>query len=298
MENFHKVIIVGAGPIGLYFATKCEKAGIDYIVLETTENAGGQITNLYPEKEIVDIPGIASIKAKDFISNLLKEIDTNKIHFNEQVLQIKNGKLVEISTKTNTFSCEKLIIATGLGSSKPRPLGLDGEDKCDNILYSLKNFEFLKNKRVAIFGGGDSALDWTKELSKITNDVHLIHRREEFRGNENTIKGIENISVHKPYIPRALNINKNKATSVVIEKVDEQKSTIEIDVDYILVTFGNVASPSSFTFPMQGSFLLVNNDFEIEKNIFAIGDVAQYENKTRRLAPGINEANKVFDQII
>lgn len=298
MQNFHKVIIIGAGPIGLYFAGKCEKAGLDYLVLEASNIAGGQISHLYPEKEIVDLPEYKSIIAKDYIANLLAKVDPKRISYNAKVINIKNGEKIEISTEKVHYFCEKLVIATGLGLSKPRPLGIEGEDGCMNIRYSLRNYEFLKDKNVAIFGGGDSALDWAKTLSKISDGVHLIHRRDEFRGNPETIKECKNLHVHKPYVPYSINMDGVFATSVIIKKVSDTEEFLEIPIDYIFVNFGNVASQSKFPFNMQGSFLIVNDKLEVDKNIFAIGDVAQYENKTRRMAPGNKEADLVFEQII
>lgn len=298
MQNFHKIIIIGAGPVGLYFASKCEKAGLDYLILEGSNIPGGQLSHLYPEKEVVDIPGIDSILAKDYIALLLTKISDKKITYNASVVDIKNGDFVEVFTEKVHYFCEKLIIATGLGSSKPRPLGIEGEDGCMNIRYSLRNYEFLKDKNVAIFGGGDSALDWAKMLSKISNGIHLIHRRDEFRGNPETIKDCNNLHVHKPYVPYALNIEGVYAKSVVIKKVSETEETFEeIPVDYVFVNFGNVASQSKFPFKMVGAFLLVDDNLQLEKNIYAIGDVAQYENKKRRMAPGNLEADKVFKLI-
>lgn len=298
MENFHKVIIIGAGPVGLYFASKCEKAGLDYFILESTHRVGGQITRLYPEKEVVDLPGISSIIAKDYIALLTEKINLKNVGFEETVKDIKNGEIIEISTEKTQYFCEKLVIATGLGASVPRPLGLEHEHDCKNVCYSLTDYEFLRGKNVAIFGGGDSALDWSRTLSKISDGVHLIHRRDEFRGNPETIKDCKNLHVHKPYVPHALNINGDVATSVVIKKVsDTEEEFVEIPVDFVFVNFGNIASQSTFPFEMQGSFLLVNDKLEIAKNIYAIGDVAQYEKKTRRMAPGNKEADLVFEEI-
>jgi len=296
MENVHKVIIVGAGPIGLYFASKCEEFDINYLVLEGSDSIGGQLTRLYPEKEIVDIPGINSIKSREYIDLLKAKIDLSKVLLNQKVIDIKNDNNISVFTENSSYFCEKLIIATGLGASLPRPLGVDKETECSNIIYSIKSFDHLKNKKVAIFGGGDSALDWAKTISAISDNVHLIHRRLEFRGNPETIKDCKNLHIHLPYIPQSITFKDGKATSVTIKKVDDD-STQTIEVDYIFVNYGNVASLTSFPFKMEGSFLLVNENNEVVHNVFAIGDVCQYENKTRRIAPGLSEANKVFKLI-
>jgi len=296
MENYHSIIIIGAGPIGLYFASKCEEKHFDYLILEGSDSIGGQLTRLYPEKQIVDIPGIESIKSADYIELLKSKININKVVLNAHVSSIKTGAKIELYAGKTAYFCEKLIIATGLGASVPRPLGVEHENECDNIIYSVKSFEHLKNKRVAIFGGGDSALDWAKEISAISDDVHLVHRRLEFRGNPETIKDCKNLKIHLPYVPSSIEYKDGKATSVTIKKVDAEEF-IKIDVDYIFVNYGNIASLTSFPFKMENAFLVVNNNNLVEQNVFAIGDVCQYENKTRRIAPGLKEADKVFSLI-
>ena len=296
MESYHNIIIIGAGPIGLYFASKCELKGLDYLILEGSDCIGGQLTRLYPEKQIVDIPGIESIKSADYIELLKTKIDLNKVILNAHVSSIKTGDKIELFAGKTAYFCQKLVIATGLGTSVPRPLGVEHENECDNIIYCVKTFDHLKNKKVAIFGGGDSALDWAKEISAISDDVHLIHRRLEFRGNPDTIKDCKNLKVHLPYVPASIEYKNGKVTSVTIKKVDTEE-LIKIEVDYIFVNYGNIASLSSFPFKMENAFLVVDENNKVEQNVFAIGDVCQYENKTRRIAPGLKEADKVFDLI-
>lgn len=292
-----KVIIIGAGPIGLYFASLCEERGIDYLVLEGSNKVGGQISHLYPEKEVVDLPNIESIKAIDYIRLLEGKVNPKNIVFEARVESIKKGENIEVSTGKSTYFCEKLVIAAGLGASVPRPLGVEHENEVSNIIYSVHDFSHLKDKHVAIFGGGDSALDWAKEISAISDHVHLIHRRMEFRGNPETIKDCKNLAIHLPFVPGSIEVKDGKTVSVTINKVDEEGKSETIPVDYIFVNYGNVAKQSDFPFEKEGLFLKVNENCEIEKNIFAIGDICAYENKTRRMAPGINEANKVIKLI-
>lgn len=284
-----KVIIIGGGPIGLYAASKLA----DYLLIEASSTLGGQLTRLYPEKEIVDIPGIPSINAKEYIELLKNKIDLSKVHLNEKAIDIIVGKPIIIKTNKDEYECDNLIISTGLGFSTPRKLGLEGEDECKNILYHLSDYKFLTNKKVAIFGGGDSALDWAKLLSKISDGISLIHRRREFRGNKDTIKDSKNLKLYLPYVPYSLDVKDNLAKSITIKNV-ENDELITLDVDYILVNYGNIAEITNFPLEKENNFFIVDNNFSSKDNIFVVGDASSYNNKKRRIAPGNAEVDTII----
>ncbi len=284
-----KVIIIGGGPIGLYAASKLE----DYLLIEASSTLGGQLTRLYPEKEIVDIPGISSITAKEYIELLKNKIDLSKVHLNEKAIDIIIGKPIIVKTNKDEYECDNLIVSTGLGFSTPRKLGLEGEDECSNILYHLSDYKFLANKKVAIFGGGDSALDWAKLLSKISDGISLIHRRREFRGNKDTIKDSKNLKLYLPYVPYSLDVKDNLAKSITIKNV-ENDELITLDVDYILVNYGNIAEITNFPLEKENNFFIVDNNFRSKDNIFVVGDASSYNNKKRRIAPGNAEVDTII----
>ena len=288
-----KLAIIGAGPIGLYIANHFT----DFIIFEASSSLGGQLTRLYPKKEIVDIEGIDSITASEYIALLSKNINKNAIHLNEEVLSIENQNGIKIITNKGRYEAENVAITTGLGFTKPRPLELDGANECENIIYHIDDFSHLKNKRIAIFGGGDSALDWAKQLSEISDNVSLIHRRDEFRGNKDTIKNCKNLKVYLSYVPFSIEKESNKCKSITIKKVDKDEY-IKIDVDYVLINFGNIAKTPDFNFPKDGPFFTTNDNFKIAENIYAAGDAINYVNKIRRINPGIKEADKIIKTIL
>ena len=192
------VVIVGAGPIGLFAVHQLGIIGLKSEVIDNLDKAGGQCIELYPDKPIYDIPGIPVCTGEELTKNLLKQIkpfETN-FHFNERVQEIlnENNKWVVKTNKNKIFTSPNIIIAGGVGSFEPRKLSLKEAEKYEgkNIFYSVSDKNKFKDKKVSIFGGGDSALDWALELSKISK-VTLIHRRDEFRGAPHTLDEIKKL---------------------------------------------------------------------------------------------------------
>ena len=191
-------IIVGAGPVGLFAVHQLGIIGLKSEVIDNLDKAGGQCIELYPDKPIYDIPAIPICTGEELTKNLLKQIKPFKtnIHLSERVQEIskeKNNWIVKTS-KNKVFSAPNIIIAGGVGSFEPRRLSVKSAEKYEgkNIFYSVHDKNKFKDKKVSIFGGGDSALDWALELSKISN-VTLIHRREEFRGSTHTLSEIKKL---------------------------------------------------------------------------------------------------------
>lgn len=294
-----KVIVIGAGPVGLYLAGCLNKAHVSHLVIEAGDAIGGQLMALYPEKEIVDIAGIPNILAKDYIALLAKDVNLNNFAFKSEVVDIKSSEnSVQVMSKDQTYEAEYAIIATGLGSYKPKPLGVERENEFPNIIYAMASFDFLKGKNVAIFGGGDSALDWAKEISRIANDLYLVHRRREFRGNFNTIKDIKEIKIRTPYIPRQLIIKDNKLVGITIAHAEDDNETLDLYVDYILVNFGSIPSPVSFNVPKQNTGIICDERRCVLNRIYVAGDAIGVPGKIKRIGDGLKDADSILEIIL
>ena len=291
------VVIIGAGPIGLNAALKLSELNKKVLLIEAEDFLGGQLTRLYPEKEFVDIVGIPSIKAKDYITSLVNKVENDQnitIKLKEKVLSIDEHI---VTTNKDKYEATYIIVAIGLGTTTPRPMGLEDENECKNILYSLQDLSTLKNKEVLVLGGGDSALDWTKEISRISDHVTIIHRRKEFRGDFNTIKDIKNVIVKTPFIPVKIIKNGALLEALTIKNVETNEEET-LQADFVFVNYGNIPMVNTFHFPSMNNGLTVDNNFKVNDYTFAIGDIARYENKKNRIQPGLNELSHILDLII
>ena len=297
------VVIVGAGPVGLFAVHQLGIKGLKSEVIDNLDRAGGQCIELYPDKPIFDIPAIPECTGKELTENLLRQIkpfNTN-FHFNERVQEVSNEKNNWIikTNKNKVFISPNIVIAGGVGSFEPRKLSLKEAEKYEDksIFYSVNDKNKFKGKKVSIFGGGDSALDWALELSKIS-DVTLIHRRDEFRGAPHTLNEIKKleksgkVSIKTKY--QLSSIDGDKKIKSIIIKNDEEK-TIKIKTDYILGFFGlimQLGPIAEWGLNMDRKTIKVNteNFGTNKKGIFAIGDICTYPGKERLILSGFHEA--------
>ena len=297
------VVIVGAGPVGLFTVHQLGIKGLKSEVIDNLDKAGGQCIELYPDKPIYDIPAIPECTGKELTENLLKQIkpfNTN-FHFNERVQEVSEEKdnWIVKTNKNKVFSAPNIIIAGGVGSFEPRRISLKEAEKYEgkNIFYSVRDKNKFKGKKVSIFGGGDSALDWALDLSKIAH-VTLIHRREEFRGAPHTLNEIKKLEkagklqIKTKY--QLSSIEGDKDIKSITIKNDDEKTT-KIDTDYILSFFGlimQLGPIAEWGLNMNKKTITVNTEnFQTnKKGIFAIGDICTYPGKERLILSGFHEA--------
>ena len=230
------VIVIGAGPVGLFAIFELGLLNITCHVIDNLDKPGGQCAELYPEKPIYDIPSRVKITGQQLTDDLLAQAKPfNPVyHLNQQVEKIAkletNEWIVETSNNKK-LQAKCIVIAAGAGSFVPRKIPIVNLDNLDGkkILYAVRNKSLLENKKILIVGGGDSALDWTNELSKIA-DVTLMHRRKEFRAAPDSVSKMLELE----------NDKKIKFLLGQIDNIEESKN------DKLKVTAKNILT-STFT---------------------------------------------------
>ena len=295
-------IIIGAGPVGLFAVHQLGIKGLKSVVIDNLNKIGGQCIELYPDKPIFDIPAVPECTGEELTKKLLEQIKPfkTKFYLNERVDEIRkeSENWIVKTDEQNYFSAPNLIIAGGVGSFEPRKFSLKEAEKFEgkSLFYAVKNKEIFKNKKIAIFGGGDSALDWTLELTKFSN-VILIHRRNEFRGAPHTLEKIKQLETKKKVLiktPCQLDsIDGNESIKAISVKYEDGKLE-KINTDIVLGFFGlimKLGPIAEWGLNMNKKTIEVNSvNFETnKKGIFAVGDICSYPGKLRLILSGFHE---------
>ena len=296
------VVIIGAGPIGLFTVQQLGLIGLKAEVVDNLDKIGGQCIELYPDKPIYDIPAVPACTGESLTKNLLEQIEPFKtnFHLNERVQEIskeKNNWKI-ITSKNKIFIAPNIIIAGGVGSFEPRKFLIEEAVKFEDkgVYYSIKDKNYFKNKKICIFGGGDSALDWAIELSKFAQ-VILVHRRNEFRGTENSttiVKKLEKEGKLKIKTPFQINSIEGQDKISAINIKNDDGKTEKITTDCVLGFFGLIMKLGPIVewgLNLEKKHIPVNTEnFQTNKEgIFAIGDICTYPGKLKLILSGFHE---------
>jgi len=300
------VVIVGAGPVGLFAVFECGMVRLRCHVIDVLDDAGGQCTALYPEKPIYDIPGFPRIEAAELVVRLKAQAAAFRpvYHLGEQVqaLQALSGGYWRVTTSRGTvLQAKAVIIAAGVGAFGPNRPPLAGIESFEgrSVFYYVTHRENFRGKKVAIAGGGDTAVDWALSLAEIADRVSVIHRRHKFRAapeSEARLRALAKagkIDLVVPYQLQDLEGANGQLSSVVVATLDGDMKRIEADT--LLPFFGLSMSLGPIA---DWELALQHNQIAIDPSttatskpgIFAIGDVVTYPGKLKLILTGFAEA--------
>lgn len=298
-----ELIIIGSGPVGLYAGFLAGLRKIDSIILESSQTVGGQL-NLYLEKAIYDIPGFKEIKASELLDALFEQYKTYEkevpLHLNETVEKIKKEQdYFVVTTNIDSYQTKKILMTHGGGKFTPR---LVEGVKANNLKYNVESLDQYVNKKVLVFGGGDSAIDWANHILEVAREVYVVHRRNEFRAHLGSIDLFESRGgkILTPYILCEEVSEDNLIKNVTLEHV-ETKEKINLDIDEILAFFGLIQSKSVYEdwlIETEHGLIIVNSKMQTSVDgIFACGNGVNYPGKQKMITSGFGEVVTAMGEI-
>ena len=305
MNTKTDVVIVGAGPCGLFQIFELGLLGVKAHIVDALPKAGGQCTELYPDKPIYDIPAIPRCDAQELVDRLMEQIDPFGATFllDQQVTEVRQAGDGEFFVKTSAgteLDARAIIIAGGVGSFQPMPLRVEGIEAFENtqIFYRVKEPAQHHGKDLIVLGGGDSAFDWAVELAPQARSLTLIHRSDKFRAAPATVakmRALVDAGKMQFMVGNVTTVESanGKLTKAIITSPD--KSTQALSVDNILVFFGlspKLGPIADWGLDLEKNQIKVDTE-RFESNvpgIYAIGDICTYPGKKKLILSGFHEA--------
>ncbi len=300
-----EVVIVGAGPCGLFQVFELGLLGIKAHVVDSLAHPGGQCTELYPDKPIYDIPALPVCGAQELVDRLMQQIKPfhAQFHLGQEVTELskrEDGRFLLRTAAGTTFNTGAVVIAAGLGSFQPRRIGLEGADVFEgtDIRYRVRDAHLLHGKHLVVFGGGDSALDWALELAPKAASLALVHRRPDFRGAPASVSKMRELVAagHMRYvegIAHSLRVEGNALRGVNVKGTDG--TLVALDSDHLLVFFGlhpKLGPIAEWGLDLEKKALKVDTEkFQTSvPGIYAVGDINTYPGKKKLILSGFHEA--------
>lgn len=300
-EKVYDITIIGGGTAGLFTAFYAGMRNCTVKIIESLPQLGGQLCALYPEKYIYDVAGFPKIRAQELVDNLTEQMNVfpNTVCLGQEVQELKrkeNGNIM-LTTEKEIHYSKTVIITAGNGAFQPRLLKVKdaGQYEEKNLHYFIDDMNKFKGKNVAIFGGGDSAVDWALMLEPIAKNVSIIHRRKEFRAHESSIDQLRNSSVkiRTPYVPIEIIGDENAISHIVLEEPrTDNRETIKLDECIVNYGFVSTLGPiKKWGLEIEKNSIVVNTKLETNiPGVYAAGDICTYPGKVKLIATGFGDA--------
>lgn len=291
------LLIVGAGPTGLFAAYYAGFRGLSVALVDSLPELGGQITAMYPEKQILDVAGFPTVKGRDLVAGLVAQADSAHPTYllgRTATTLVERDDVVEVALDDGLTVCAKAVLITaGIGTFSPRPLAAGDGWLGRGLEFFVPRFEPYADRDVVIVGGGDSAFDWALHLEPIAKSVTLVHRRDAFRAHQRTVAQVQASSVElvtRAQVTRLLGEDHVEAVEITVDGADP----VVRPAQAVVAALGFIADLG----PLQQWGLVTERrhvvvDGAMRTNlarVFAAGDITEYPGKVRLIAVGFGEA--------
>jgi len=299
------ICIIGAGPVGLFAVFEAGLLKMRCHLIDVLPQVGGQLSEIYPQKPIYDIPGFPVINAQELVDGLIKQIEPFKPTFSlgervDELNRQEDGSFIVRTSEQTEVHAKVVVIAGGLGCFEPRKPAIEKLEQFEGkgVAYMVKNPELFRDKKVVLSGGGDSALDWTIFLSDVAERVTLVHRGDTFRGAPDSAEKVFALAqsgkidlVLQAQIA-AINGNGHLKEVFITDKKNEVTAT---EADFLIPLFGltpKLGPIAHWGLNIDKSAIEVNTfDYSTNvKGVYAIGDINTYPGKLKLILCGFHEA--------
>ena len=300
-QKVYDITIIGGGPAGLFTAFYGGMRQASVKIIESLPQLGGQLSALYPEKYIYDVAGFPKVRAQELINNLKEQMAkfepaTALEQSVEKLEKLEDGS-IKLTTDKEVHYTKTVIITAGNGAFQPRRLELESAAQYEgkNLHYFIDDLNQFAGQKVAVLGGGDSAVDWALMLEPIAEQVTIVHRRDKFRAHEHSVENLQNskVDIKTPYVPTEL-VGDGENISQIVLKDANGEDTVAVDVDAVICNFGFVSSLGpikEWGLEIEKNSIVVNSKMETNiPGVYAAGDICTYEGKVKLIATGFGEA--------
>jgi len=292
------LLIVGAGPVGLYAAYYAGFRGLSAAVVDSLPEIGGQVTAMYPEKPIYDVAGFPAVKGRDLVAGLLEQARRFAPAFvlgqRAQTLEKDAAGVFTVTTDAGTrIRCRAVVISGGIGTFTPRPLPAGEGWLGRGLSYFVPSLEAHAGQDVVVVGGGDSACDWALSLEPIARSVTLVHRRAAFRAHEHSVARLRASAVEMITEAQVTAVHGDRTVESV--EITGPGGRMTRPAQAVIAALGftaNLGPIRQWGLEVVGNrYLAVDTTMATSvPGVFAAGDITDYRGKVRLISVGFGEA--------
>lgn len=293
------MLIIGAGPVGLYGAYYAGFRGFTVALMDALPEPGGQITAMYPEKDIFDVAGFPAILGRELVNGLVEQAGQFKPTYllDEQAVEMTTseaGPVTVVGALGSRITAKVLLLTNGIGSFKPRPIPVGEEWVGRGVVYFVPRLDEHAGKDVVIIGGGDSAFDWAWSLHTIAKSVTLVHRRDQFRAHGSMVEKVRDVGVRLITSSEVSAVRGGDHVTHVDVSSKTDKTVETLPAQTVVAALGfiaNIGPMADWGLALEKRKLQVDTTMRSSlPRVYGAGDIVSYPGKVPLISVGFGEA--------